>query len=40
MKLKVMFTRAPFFCYYNLALLTRIETDVSAFAIGAVLSQL
>ena len=40
MKLKVMFTRAPFLRHYDPALPTRVETDASAFAIGAVLSQL
>ena len=39
-KLKVMFSRAPFLHHYDPALPTRIETDASAFAIGAVLSQL
>lgn len=39
-KLKVMFSRAPFLRHYNPALPTRLETDASAFAIGAILSQL
>jgi len=39
-KLKVMFTRAPFLRHYDPSLPTRVETDASAYAIGAVLSQL
>ena len=40
LKLKVMFTRAPFLRHYDPSLPTRVETDASAYAIGAVLSQL
>jgi transposase InsO family protein len=39
-KLKVLFTRAPFLAHYDPNLQTRIESDASIFAIGAVLSQL
>ena len=40
MKLKVLFTRAPFLHHYEPELPTRVECDASAFAIGAILSQL
>ena len=39
-KLKVLFTRAPILRHYDPELPLRIETDASAFAIGAILAQL
>lgn len=39
-KLKLLFVRAPFLRHYDPSLPTRVETDASAFAIGAVLTQL
>ena len=38
--LKELFTSAPILRMFDLTLGTRLETDVSGFAIGAVLSQL
>jgi transposase InsO family protein len=40
MKLRLLFGRAPFLRHYDPTLPIRVETDASAFAIGAVLSQL
>ena len=40
MKLRFLFSRAPFLRHYDPTLPIRVETDASAFAIGAVLSQL
>jgi transposase InsO family protein len=39
-KLRLLFGRAPFLRHYDPALPIRVETDASAFAIGAILSQL
>jgi hypothetical protein len=39
-KLRLVFAKAPFLRHYDPELPTRVETDASAYAIGAVLSQL
>ena len=39
-KLRLLFTRAPLLQHYDPSLPTRVESDASAFAIGAILSQL
>jgi hypothetical protein len=39
-KLRLLFTQTPFLRHYDPQLPTKLETDASAFAIGAVLSQL